>query len=272
MDLSRRTFLKSAASVSACSVFLPACLSPSPSQSETEQWVERKFAKAMQKKSFIYQAAHPLISRDSSNGGLAYDECLFGDSRRIYTKQPVSRVEDISKKSTGGVLPFFHILNFTDASEDDAAAFRTALDFLVRDLCFRSEDLSFTTTELAKPYIPTMATYGIKENQITWRSLEEAKMIGDGSGFFAPKDHPQGAAYPTMSIEYKMPDNRFLELAEISFGANKGAGFGEERVAMALENRYKCWGDAIPQLKEAVAREVINGAQLPPGYDIIIRA
>lgn len=53
--------------------------------------------------------------------------------------------------------------------------------------------------------------------------------------WFAPVGHPSQASYPTLSVEYQMPDGAELEIAELCLSpiATEAAGIGIERLNMS---------------------------------------
>jgi len=219
------------------------------------------------KAGYVAVPAAPIISGISFNGGLNYDENLPKSQKAIYVIQPSSRIEDIAKKNQKGSLPLFTIFGIANASNNNQVEHtKLVFTYLISVLRLNPKLMSITSTELIKPLLPTLASYGIAENQIQLRPLAEAKKIGDGSGWFAPAGHPQTPNVPTYSVEYQMPDGRQIEIAELPIGLNAG-GFGIERLAMAKNQAYLSWNDCLPQFKDLVQVDAQKNRQtLPIGY------
>ena len=115
--------------------------------------------------------------------------------------------------------------------------------------------IHITSTELIKPLLPTLKGYGITGNKIQLTPLSQARKEGAVSGWFAPAGHPKNVNYPTYSIEYRMPDGKDLEIAEISIRDLPAAVIGIERLAMSKNQAYFFWNNYLPQFKEsAVSR------------------
>jgi len=223
---------------------------------------------------FHQATALPIISGHQFNGGLNYDDILPSGTKPAYVMQPAARVEDVTKKDKLGTLPFFTILASSQATNVSVAErLKADIKLLVTDLGLRPQSLRITSTELIKPYLQLFADAGITETQFHLRPLEQAKKAGDGSGWFAPVGHPSQASFPTLAVEYLMPDGAELEIAEISLSPTRpeASGIGIERLTMARNNTYLTWNDYLPAFKQAVESDARdNKKKLPPGYYTIL--
>lgn len=225
-----------------------------------------------------YEQVKPvsLVTGHQFNGGLAYDESLKPSPRAVFVVQPCARVEDVRKRDVPGTLPLFEMLGFAPPS-GTAAPHRTALivGFLTRRAGLDAGRLRITTTELARPLLPELAKFGVREAQVRMRPLDEARREGAGSGWFAPPGHPLGHAYATFSVEYVLSNGLELEIAELgvdsSAALNGGGGIGLDRVTMARNDRAASWKQSLPQFKQAVEEAAKHAHKpLPSGYYAIL--
>ena len=233
-----------------------------------------------------------VISEVDYNGGLAYDEGAydFEDAKAQLVLQSCSRVEDIQNKTKLGILPIFTILAFSAAPDSDFSdPTKLLFDYLIGVVGLEPSRLKITTTELAEPLFPLFELYGVFLPQIRIRSLEEARASGDGSGYFAPKGHPNSPAYSTYSVEYVLSSKQTkygektvdfdtttneIELAEMGVNINPGfyaGGVGLERIRMARNDKPMYWRNYLPIFKHAVFTEAHHKhISLPPGYHEIL--
>ena len=218
------------------------------------------------KAGYVAMPAVPMISGHPFNGGLNYDDYIAVSSQSQYVVQTSSRIEDVVKKNQKGTLPLFTALGFMQSKGNMTEHAKFIFDCLISSLGLDPKQMSITSTELIKPLLPTISSYGIAGDQIQLRPLAEAKKAGDGSGWFAPGGHPKQVSYPTYSIEYRMPDGKRLEIAEMGISNLSGA-FGIERITMAKNQAYISWNDYLPKFKDLVQADAQkNHKALPIGY------
>ena len=218
------------------------------------------------KTGFVAVPAAPMISGHAFNGGLNYDEDFTPSNRQEYLIQRVSRVEDVAKKNQPGTLPLFTILGYMQPKGGVNEHANFVLDCLIGRLHLDPKRMQITSTELIKSSLTIFKNYGIQENQIQLRSLAEAKKAGDGSGWFEPAGHHKQVSIPTYSIEYLMPDDKYLEIAEMGVDHLAGA-FGIERITMAKNQAYFSWGQYLLEFKNLIQAEANkNNKALPVGY------
>ena len=217
---------------------------------------------------YILSPAAPMISGLSFNGGLNYDDYITPSGQDKYVIQPSSRMEDIAKKNQNGTLPLFTAFGFArPLNSNPIQTTKFIFDYLIGNLGLDPMLIHITSTELIKPLLPTLEGYGITGNKIQITPLSQARKEGAGSGWFAPAGHPKNANYPTYSIEYRMPDGKDLEIAEIGIHDLPAGAIGIERLAMAKNQAYFSWNDYLPHFKELLqADSEKNHDALPVGY------
>lgn len=225
-------------------------------------------------KGYAAQAPKPLITGADHNGGLTYDEDGFGSgsTHSLFVIQPCARIEDVQDQHKPGTLPVFTMFALYPADAVTAQR-RTSdlLEFLTAVASLDPKRLRVTTTELAKPLFADFESHGISHGQIRLRPLSEAQTDGAGSGWFAPKGHPNAPAFATYSVEFAMADGTEIEIAECSVEFvpphNGGAGIGLERLTMAMNDKLMSWDDSVKSFKQAAEAEaLLSGKPLPGGY------
>lgn len=230
--------------------------------------------------------SHDLITDYTFNDGVRYDETPNNDDGvRTIRMQGCARVEDIPRRGEPGVLPYFHILAYRNAEPDfPGQMFTQIMDFLINGSGLNPHRLVLVSTDRFEPLRPYLKDFDVGPHQVVLRSWEEAKQSGDGSGYFAPPEHPHAPGMATVSIHYPMtgtplssephyPLAGYLELGEVTIptegdgpGVEEG-GLGVERVAMARGDIVDTYEEALVVLvmameAEAKAREI----QLPEAY------
>lgn len=220
----------------------------------------------------------PLVSAVEFNGGLNYSVIDLEEdpTKSLYVIQRCARIEDAQAQRKPGTLPVFTMLSLYPADTDTVQRRNSdLLEFLTATASLDPKRLRVTTTELAKPLFAEFERHGISAAQIRLRPLAEAKAEGGGSGWFAPKGHPNAPAFATYSVEFVKPDGSEIEIAEaaVEFAPphNGGSAIGLERLAMARNDRFMGWNDVIPTFKQAVEADSLqSGNPLPAGYFIML--
>ena len=196
-----------------------------------------------------------LLTSDTFNGGVRFD-----DTREIhpqgkwYSVQPASRVEDYKRGTETGVLAYFHIFSLYNSENSTFdGLLHQMLAYLTRDCRLDPTRIALISTRLFRPYLEALPQYGIKETQFIERDLDDAKELGDGSGFFNPKGVPHlNGGYPTVAFDYMLesgtsikgktyPLKGALELGEMKLAEDpkqtinpQFGGFGLERILLAM--------------------------------------
>lgn len=235
-----------------------------------------------------YKTTEPLglLTGDSFNGGLRYDETLevpvSGNSLFV---QPASRLEDIARRNETGVLALFTICGIRQSAPlEQGSLFAALLSFLVENAKLDPARMVFVSTDVFTPFAE--ANDMVRAGRTFLRPMGEARADGDGSGYFAPKGHPAGPGYPTVSIHYPLgvgvedglayPPVGHLEIAEIGITASGQAksaaevgGIGLERIAFAASGVMPSFEDSRQDLLDRLKAEAErDGKPLPPGYEI----
>ena len=222
---------------------------------------------------------------DGFNGGLRYDETRpdTGPSGWI-TIQPAARVEDIAERERPGVLAGFNIIGLCrPPSEPPGALFGRVMDFCVNGRKLDPARMLFVSTELFRPYVERFDEP--RAGQVLERPLAEATAAGDGSGFFAPRGHPDSPAQYSVGLYYPnpgasnltattYPPEGYLELGEFEIPPLDGDPVPFERGALGLERLAMAEGQAVPDFEETrlnLLRLIEDEAErtgkpLPPGY------
>ncbi len=226
-----------------------------------------EFILYLHKRGYQSVAALPLVTGNPFNGGLQYDDSGIPKPLH-YVVQPASRIDDVSHRSRPGALPLFHVIACSKAREEVGASLDLTLDYLINVVGLDRQRLRLTSTEKARLLFPVLARYGVKESQIRLVDWQEARLKGEGSGYFEPKGHPRSPSFDTVSIEYIFPDGSELEIAEIGILAPvANFGVGVERVTMARQNKLMRWEDGLPGFRHAVEQDARRqGLALPKGY------
>ncbi|MEM7393750.1 MAG: hypothetical protein AAF492_15520 [Verrucomicrobiota bacterium] len=289
MAIDRRVFMKTGAGAAAAAALADIFRAMPALASADATGLARHFADRG------YKMVDPvdMIRPHGFNGGLLYtglNEYHMDDPGKEPDKwfviQGCGRLEDLDRKHEPGVLAHFHILSFrNNAPAYPGETFDLALGFLVRQAGFKPERLAFVSTDKFKPYLKLLQPYGISESQVVYRSIDEARKAGDGSGFFSPKGHPAAPGNHCVSFHYvpegtPLPDKLgyppegYFEIGEFLFESEKVptsklevASFGVERLAMA---RGKPAGDfessrdsLVAKLEEEARR---RGIDLPHAH------
>ena len=209
----------------------------------------------------------PLVTGVDFNGGLQFDD----DSSRIgpknYVVQASARVDDVNEKNKPGTLPLFHMIALRPAGGiEPNHSIDLSLKFLVDQLKLAPSRLRVTGTTHLLAHFPLLQKYGIQKSQIRFVDFKEARIAGQGSGYFEPKGHPRSPSLETYSIEYVLPGGQELELAEIGLDGI-GLGLGIERLTMARHNQLLIWKQGLISFKDAVqASAQRQDLPLPRGY------
>lgn len=230
---------------------------------------------------------HDLITGESFNGGIRYDELpspnVGGKTIRL---QGCARLEDIPRRGEVGVLPMFHILGYHNPEPAyPGEVFHQVLDFLINGSGLNPHRLVLVSTDRFEPMRVYLDDFDIGPHQVVIRPWDEAVAAGDGSGFFRPPEHPHTAGIPTVSFHYPLPDTPlesehfyplpgYLELGEVSISeADNGGsrlvegGVGVERVAMVTDGVVDTYEEALIVLvNEMEAEAQQRGIPLPAGY------
>ena len=226
-----------------------------------------EFILYLHKRGYQSVAALPLVTGHPFNGGLQYDDSEIPKPLH-YVVQPASRIEDVSHRSKPGALPLFHVIGGSKARKEIGEPLDLMLAYLINVVGLDRQRLRLTGTEKAKPLFPILAHYGVEESQFRLVDWQEARLKGEGSGYFEPKEHPRSPSFDTVSIEYILPDSSELEIAEVAFLAPlTGFSVGVERVTMARQNKLMRWDDSLPGFRRAVEQDARRqGRALPAGY------
>lgn len=230
-----------------------------------------------------------LITGDAFNGGVRYDETAPGglqDGKTLILQNCI-RMEDMNFHDRPDVLPYFHILAIgLNEPSPPATALKTMLEYLVTHLELDPGRFVFVSTEVFAPYFSHLKPYGISPSQLVTREKKEAIAAGDGSGYFAPADHPHVSPYHSVSIHYaRHPDamkqeltyplHGFLELGEVMIHEDAPdiediqiAALGVERLSMAMGSPVESFAQsrdlALTALEQEAKRRNIP---LPPAYE-----
>jgi hypothetical protein len=244
------------------------------------------FADHFHARGYALAEALPLVTGDSFNGGLRYDdsrtEPAGGNSVFI---QPASRVADIANRGQPGVLALFTICALHQpAPSAPGVLFGELLTYLVERAGIDPERLIFVSTEVFAPYGETHAA--VRAGKTLLRPREEAMAAGEGSGYFAPAEHPARPAFDTVSLHYPIvgltapgidaPLDGYAEIAEIGItpldGTGAGpetGGFGLERLVMAGDGLVPDFEASRQKLLQLIEQEVEkSGKALPSGYHL----
>lgn len=280
MSTSRRNFIKVSAGLALASKMVGGANASEPPAGIDFQTITNEFD------ALGYQAVRreDLITGHLFNGGVRYDEnrefseTSGGEPQKWFVIQDCARVEDVARRGEFGVLAYFHIGAFVEnAPAARGDVLKRALDFLIGSAGLDPERIVLVATELGKPFLEHSQSYGIHEEQIVIRSLEEARKSGDGSGYFNPKGHPHVPKQHTISVHYvppgvsvsanpsyPLPD--LIEIGEFGFNESEEPGelfgFGVERLQMAAG--YSA-GDFISSRDELLLklREEADQRKLP---------
>ena len=226
-----------------------------------------------------------MITGAAFNGGLRYDETAPNPPTvPLMTVQSAARVDDIAARSQPGVLANFTIfaVGVPGPAKPDAVL-SPVMGFLVHERKLDPERMLFVSTERFRPLVDQVE--GVVADRVLERSIEEAMAAGDGSGFFAPVDHPNAPQIATVGIHYRMQDTSgdanlsyppegYIEIAEIGIAplgddpdAAQVGGIGLERVAMAEGETVPDFEETRLNLLRVIEDEARRtGKDLPPGY------
>lgn len=235
------------------------------------------------KQGFVEVPPLSLITGHAFNGGLRYDDTGVAHTQpRWISIQPAARVEDIAQRARPGVLAGFHVivLRQPDAGDDDMLV--RVVGYLVDERKLDPTKLVFVSTEHFKPHLTRKNV--MRGGRFVERSMADAKAAGDGSGVFAPKDHPHNPNLNTVGLYYPVrgatppatlqyPPQGHLEIAEIEIpergtkAASQLAAIGLERLAMAEGKPSPDFEGSRRDLLKAIEQEAKRtGKPLPPGY------
>ena len=279
MKISRRRLILSSAVIGVSGTHLRSTFAadsvPASPKAFTVQDTTDKLVRIYASRGLQQVQAAPMITGHHFNGGLNYDDSMFGSVKSEYIIQPASRVEDAVKKNKPGTLPLFTIFAAVPGNKNVSVVDNLKRDIqaVIVEFGLKPELIRVTSTELINPYLQILLDLGISQAQIRVRPLALAKEAGDGSGWFAPSGHPLQSSYPTFSLEYQMPDGTELEFAEFDLSPvnSCGIGFGIERLTMARNNAYFTWDEYLPKFKQIVENDARdNKKKLPAGYYTII--
>ncbi|MCR9212186.1 MAG: hypothetical protein NXI13_00600 [Proteobacteria bacterium] len=289
MKSSRREFLKFfswAASLPLVHTFLGKAHANSLAGSK---WREDSAVHFFEKLGYRPLPAMPLITGDVFNGGVRFDESgpLGYENGRTMGVQNCIRMEDMDAGNTPGSLPYFHIL-FVNIKEPISRGhiLTQGVDYLANDAGLDARKLVFVSTPHFEPYVSGLETFSILPSQFIARDKEQAVSQGDGSGYFAPNDHPHATPYFSVSIHYPhdlaavgqeltYPLTGYLELAEVMIDQDaseiqqaEGIGFGLERLNMAMgepvDSIDQSRKSALVELEDEAARRNVT---LPLAYE-----
>ncbi|MCB1487729.1 MAG: hypothetical protein KDJ88_09750 [Bauldia sp.] len=222
-----------------------------------------------------------LITGNDINGGLRYDEMRPEPAvAPELIIQPVARVSDIAERNRAGVLAGFNIIGLNKPGESDGSLLADVVDFLAGRRGLDPERIHYVSTEHFRPYIERIDA--LASGTFYERSLDEALAAGDGSGVFAPADHPLKPSFHTVGIYYPQPDTvpgtptayppeGFIEIAEIGIPlegeGDQIGGIGLERLAMAEGETLPDFEETLLNLLRAIEDEAARtGRPLPDGY------
>jgi hypothetical protein len=275
----RRSFLKKSFLLSAAAAFFPAWVVASDQKEQPGEDtppienIKKEGIQYFLRKGYREVGELPLITNETFNGGLRYDEDMGDVTGVAFRIQRCSRIEDLQGKGKRGVLPHFTMLAATASLTAKPEFFSEVFEFLITVQHLDPKKMTITTTRLAEGYTPLFKQWGILDQQIRHRDVEEAKSRGDGSGYFAPKGHPRCPGLPSFSVHYGLADGEDIEIAEMSFPEKKAedsqavSGIGLERLAMAEGLSAPTWEDALQKMHKHVGRELQErGGEAPQGY------
>lgn len=229
-----------------------------------------------------------LLTNDTFNGGVCFDDTRETYPHgKWYSVQPASRVEDYNRGSETGVLAYFHILSLYNSENTTFdGLFRQMLAYLTRDCRLDPTRIVLTSTKLFRPHLKALPEYGIKETQFIERDLDDAKELGDGSGYFNPKGVPHlNGGYPTAAFNYVLesdtsikgktyPLKGALELGEIRLAEDpkqtinpQFGGFGLERILLAMGKPGISYAESRQSAMTAMSdQSEATGKALPNAY------
>jgi len=234
-----------------------------------------------------------MITGDAFNGGLRYDETrpepVPGKSLFV---QPAARVEDRLRAGEPGVLAFFTVCGIqVREPAEPGSLFGELVRWLVEQRKLDPDRLVFVSTDAFGPYADRYAL--VKDGRVVTRPREEAMASGDGSGFFAPENHPAKPAFDTVSIHYPLQDPLqgaaegelsyplpgHLEIGEVSITPLDRRAVGLEVGGVGLERLAMVEGGAAPDfetsrqaLLQLVEKESVEtGQPLPEGHALFSR-
>jgi hypothetical protein len=229
--------------------------------------------------------ALPLITGDSFNGGIRYDETRPENPDGAWlTVQRCARIDDIAEKDRPGVLASFTLLGLGVSNpRHQGVVFEHILHFLTTQRGLDPSRIVYVSTELFEPYRDKFEI--ARAGRFIERPLAEAKTAGDGSGYFRPAGHPLQPEIPTVGIYYPLPDTEppeslalplegYLEIGEASTlpldgdtVQPEGGGLGLERLAMVEGGEAPSFEESRLALLAACQSEADrDGKALPPGY------
>ena len=228
-----------------------------------------------------------MITAEDFNAGLRYDDTRSEIVPSAWVSiQPAARVDDIALRGDPQVLACFNIVGLRNPPlAPPGVLFRSVMDFFVREVGLDPDRILFVSTELFRPYIDAFDQARV--GQFFERPLAEALAAGDGSGFFAPRGHPNAPEKTTVGVYYPVPGaapgratayppDGFMELGEIDIPPldggspeHEGAGLGLERLAAASGEMMPDFEDSRLKLLRIIEDEAARtGKPLPPGYAI----
>lgn len=291
MKLSRRelfTYLSWAASIPVMAAFLGKTQAKAANK---DRWNEHPATLYFQKLGYDMRPGQSLVTEDSFNGGVRFDESTVdgypaGQTMNI---QNCIRMEDVNAETGPEILPYFHILAVSlNKPADRGHILNQTIEFLGGEAGLDPGRLAFISTPYFDPYIPELLDSGISSSQIVMRPVSEALDQGDGSGYFAPKGHPHAQPIYTVSIHYatdpalmhqdlSYPLPGFIELAEVMIEPESSerptkqfVGFGLERVLMAMGQHDVTPDTARQHAISALEEEArLRNVPLPPAYHIL---
>lgn len=278
MELDRRHFVSLAAAGAAGSLLPPASSSARAETPDAAEFFDHFAAKGA-----AILDPLPLLTDESFNGGLRYDDTRpsYPDGMSVCV-QPSCRVEDAAKAGDPGVLALFHIavLNLP-ASAGARETIAQLMRFAVETEKLDPEKFVFVSTEVFEPHFTSDPL--LQKGRFVKRDLEEARAAGDGSGYFSPDGHPDTNGFNSVSIHYPVasgsegalayPLSGFLEIGEISLAdaasgsaGTVGGGFGLERLALASGRLAPDFAESRARLFELAKQQAAaEGTALPQG-------
>ena len=211
----------------------------------------------------------PLVTSDAFNGGVRYDDTRpdYGRGKTL-VEQPCCRVEDLRRSDDPAVLALFTICAIRDsAPRYRGEVLEQGLDFLVNGANLDPARLVLVTTDEFAGLEHIAEQHGIGGQQIVTRDREEALAAADGSGYFAPADHPLEPAYWTAGIYYapepqdfgselNYPMDGFLEIGEYVLANSDESGDRSELLALGVERLAMARGDGRFSFEESVAAAI----------------
>jgi hypothetical protein len=275
----RRSFLKKSLVLSAVAAFFPGSSVASDQKEQPGEGpspidnLKKEGVQFFLRKGYRDVGELPLITNEPFNGGLRYDEDMGDVREAAFRVQRCARIEDVHGKGKRGVLPHFTLLAASAPLTAKPEFFSEVFEFLITARQLDPKKMTITTTRMAEVYFLLFKRWGILDQQIRHRDIEEAKARGDGSGYFAPRGHPRCPGAPSFSVHYQLVDGEEIELAEMSFpektaGESQAVGgIGLERLAMAEGMVAPSWEEALQKMHKHVAGELKErGGDAPEGY------